>query len=146
MTLAQRLYEGVDLPGEGTVGLITYMRTDSVNIADTALREVAELVKTEYGERYTLAEPRRYKTRSRNAQEAHEAVRPTSVMRTPARVAATLDRDQLRLYTLIWQRTMATQMAEARFDQVGIDVEATAQRRTATRRRSPTACVPPARR
>ncbi len=126
MTLAQRLYEGVDLPGEGTVGLITYMRTDSVNIADTALREVAELVKTEYGERYTLAEPRRYKTRSRNAQEAHEAVRPTSVMRTPARVAATLDRDQLRLYTLIWQRTMATQMAEARFDQVGIDVEATA--------------------
>jgi DNA topoisomerase-1 len=126
MTLAQRLYEGVDLPGEGTVGLITYMRTDSVNIADTALREVAELVKTEYGERYTLAEPRRYKTRSRNAQEAHEAVRPTSVMRTPGRVAATLDRDQLRLYTLIWQRTMATQMAEARFDQVGIDIQATA--------------------
>jgi DNA topoisomerase-1 len=126
MTLAQRLYEGVDLPGEGTVGLITYMRTDSVNIADTALREVAELVKTEYGERYTLAEPRRYKTRSRNAQEAHEAVRPTSVMRTPQRVGATLDRDQLRLYTLIWQRTMATQMAEARFDQVGIDVEARA--------------------
>jgi DNA topoisomerase-1 len=126
MTLAQRLYEGVDLPGEGTVGLITYMRTDSVNIADTALREVAELVKTEYGERYTLAEPRRYKTRSRNAQEAHEAVRPTSVMRTPQRVAATLDRDQLRLYTLVWQRTMATQMAEARFDQVGIDIQATA--------------------
>ena len=84
MTLAQRLYEGIDLPGEGSVGLITYMRTDSVNIADTALREIAELVKTEYGERYTLAEPRRYKTRSRNAQEAHEAVRPTSVMRTPA--------------------------------------------------------------
>ena len=124
MTLAQRLYEGIDLPGEGTVGLITYMRTDSVNIADTALREIAELVKTEYGERYTLAEPRRYKTRSRNAQEAHEAVRPTSVLRTPQRVAATLDRDQLRLYTLIWQRTTATQMAEARFDQVGVDIEA----------------------
>ena len=63
MTLAQRLYEGIDLPGEGTVGLITYMRTDSVNIADTAVREIAELVKTEYGERYMLAEPRRYKTR-----------------------------------------------------------------------------------
>jgi DNA topoisomerase-1 len=126
MTLAQRLYEGIDLPGEGTVGLITYMRTDSVNIADTALREIAELVKTEYGERYMLAEPRRYKTRSRNAQEAHEAVRPTSVMRTPQRVAATLDRDQLRLYTLIWQRTTATQMAEARFDQVGVDIEAVA--------------------
>ena len=126
MTLAQRLYEGIDLPGEGSVGLITYMRTDSVNIADTALREVAVLVKTEYGERYSLAEPRRYKTRSRNAQEAHEAVRPTSVMRTPQRVAAALERDQLRLYTMIWQRTMATQMAEARFDQVGVDVEAVA--------------------
>ena len=75
MSMAQRLYEGVDLPGEGTVGLITYMRTDSVNIADTALREIAELVKTDYGEAYTLAEPRRYKTRSRNAQEAHEAIR-----------------------------------------------------------------------
>jgi DNA topoisomerase I len=124
MTLAQRLYEGVDLPGEGTVGLITYMRTDSVNIADTALREIAELVKTEYGERYSLAEFRRYRTRNRNAQEAHEAVRPTSAMRTPQRVAATLDRDQLRLYTLIWQRTVATQMAEARFDQVGVDVSA----------------------
>jgi len=124
MTLAQRLYEGIDIPGEGTVGLITYMRTDSVNIADTAVREIAELVKTEYGERYTLAQPRRYKTRNRNAQEAHEAVRPTSVMRTPQRLAATLDRDQLRLYTLIWQRTTATQMAEARFDQVGIDIVA----------------------
>ncbi|MGH7540316.1 MAG: type I DNA topoisomerase, partial [Gemmatimonadota bacterium] len=98
MTLAQRLYEGVTLPGEGSVGLITYMRTDSVNIAETALREIAELVKGEYGRPYTLAEHRRYKTRSRNAQEAHEAIRPTSVFRTPARVAAALDRDQLRLY------------------------------------------------
>jgi DNA topoisomerase-1 len=126
MTLAQRLYEGVDLPGEGTVGLITYMRTDSVNIAETALREITELVKSEYGQAYGLAEFRRYKTRSRNAQEAHEAIRPTSVMRTPQRVAATLDRDQLRLYTMIWQRTMATQMAEARFNQVGVDIEAIA--------------------
>jgi DNA topoisomerase-1 len=124
MQIAQRLYEGIDLPGEGSVGLITYMRTDSVTIADSALREIAELVRYEYGEAYTLAEARRYKTRSRNAQEAHEAVRPTSVMRTPQRVAAALDRDQLRLYTLIWQRTVATQMAEARFDQVGVDIEA----------------------
>jgi DNA topoisomerase I len=129
MTLAQRLYEGVDLPGEGGVGLITYMRTDSVNIAETALREVAELVKTEYGDRYTLKEFRRHKTRSRNAQEAHEAIRPTSVMRTPARVSSALDRDQLRLYTLIWQRTVATQMAEARFNQVGVDVEARSEER-----------------
>jgi DNA topoisomerase-1 len=126
MSIAQRLYEGVDLPGEGTVGLITYMRTDSVSIADSALREIAELVRSEYGQPYTIAEPRRYKTRSRNAQEAHEAIRPTSVLRTPARVAATLDRDQLRLYTMIWQRTMATQMADARFNQVGVDIEAVA--------------------
>ena len=124
MSNAQRLYEGITLPGEGSVGLITYMRTDSVTIADTALREIAELVKGEYGTAYELAEFRRYKTRSRNAQEAHEAVRPTSVFRTPARVAAALDRDQLRLYTLIWQRTVATQMADARFDQVGIDIGA----------------------
>ena len=126
MQVAQRLYEGISLPGEGSVGLITYMRTDSVTIADSALREIAELVKSEYGEAYTLPEARRYRTRSRNAQEAHEAVRPTSVMRVPQRVAASLDRDQLRLYTLIWQRTVATQMAEARFDQVGIDIEAVA--------------------
>jgi DNA topoisomerase I len=124
MTIAQRLYEGVTLPGEGSVGLITYMRTDSVTIADTALREIAELVKDEYGAAYALAEHRRYKTRSRNAQEAHEAVRPTSVFRSPERVAAALDRDQLRLYDLIWKRTVATQMAEARFDQVGIDIQA----------------------
>ncbi|MEA2556990.1 MAG: topoisomerase [Actinomycetota bacterium] len=126
MSLAQRLYEGIDLPGEGTVGLITYMRTDSVTIADTALREITELVKSEYGEQYALADFRRYKTRSRNAQEAHEAVRPTSALRTPQRVASSLDRDQLRLYTLIWQRTMATQMADARFNQVGVDIEAIA--------------------
>jgi DNA topoisomerase-1 len=126
MTLAQRLYEGIDLPGEGTTGLITYMRTDSVTIADSALREIAELVQQDYGKDYALAEARRYKTRSRNAQEAHEAVRPTSVFRTPQRVASALERDQLRLYTLIWQRTVATQMADARFNQVGIDIEALA--------------------
>jgi DNA topoisomerase I len=126
MQLAQRLYEGIDLPGEGSVGLITYMRTDSVNIADSALREIAELVKNDFGDRYSLAEPRRYKTRSRNAQEAHDAIRPTSVLRTPQRVAAALDRDQLRLYTMIWQRTVATQMAEARFNRVGVDIDGVA--------------------
>jgi DNA topoisomerase I len=125
MTLAQRLYEGVNVPGEGTVGLITYMRTDSVNIAETALREIADVIRSDFGQEYALAEPRRYKTRSRNAQEAHEAVRPTSVLRHPARLAGTLERDQLRLYTMIWQRTVATQMAEARFNQVGVDIEAT---------------------
>jgi DNA topoisomerase-1 len=124
MSIAQRLYEGVDLPGEGSVGLITYMRTDSVNVAETALREIAELVRADFGEAYALRSFRRYKTRSRNAQEAHEAIRPTSAFRTPQRVAAALDRDQLRLYTLIWQRTVATQMADARFEQVGVDIEA----------------------
>ncbi len=126
MTIAQRLYEGINLPGEGTVGLITYMRTDSVSLAESALREIAEVVRGEFGPAYALAEPRRYRTRSRNAQEAHEAIRPTSVLRSPERLAATLDRDQLRLYTMIWRRTVATQMAEARFNQVGVDVEATA--------------------
>jgi DNA topoisomerase-1 len=125
MTIAQRLYEGVNLPDEGTVGLITYMRTDSLNLADAAVREIAEVVRSEFGERYAIAEPRRYKTRSRTAQEAHEAIRPTSVLRTPARVAGALDHDQLRLYTLIWRRTVATQMADARFNQVGVDIEAT---------------------
>jgi DNA topoisomerase-1 len=126
MSVAQRLYEGISLPDEGSVGLITYMRTDSVNIAETALREIAELVKSEFGAAYALGQHRRYKTRSRNAQEAHEAIRPTSVFRSPDRLAAVLDRDQLRLYTLIWQRTVATQMAEARFNQVGIDIQAVA--------------------
>jgi DNA topoisomerase-1 len=126
MSLAQRLYEGVDLPGEGTVGLITYMRTDSVAIAEAALREISGFVRSEFGQAYALAEPRRYRTRTRNAQEAHEAIRPTSVLRTPDRVSTALDRDQLRLYTMIWQRTVATQMAQARFNQVGVDVQATA--------------------
>ncbi len=127
MTLAQRLYEGVDLPGEGTVGLITYMRTDSVHLAESALREIAGFIRTEYPSEYALDTPRRYRTRTRGAQEAHEAIRPTSVLRHPSRVAAALDRDHLRLYTLIWQRTVASQMAEARYDQVGVDIEAVAE-------------------
>ncbi len=127
MTLAQRLYEGVELPGEGTVGLITYMRTDSVHLAESALREIAGFIRTEYPAEYALPEARRYPTRTRGAQEAHEAIRPTSVLRHPARVASALDRDHLRLYELIWRRTVASQMAAARFDQVRVDVEATAE-------------------
>ncbi|HEY6678926.1 MAG TPA: type I DNA topoisomerase [Actinomycetota bacterium] len=124
MRLAQQLYEGIDLPGEGRVGLITYMRTDSTTIAESALREIAEVVKTEFGAAYGLKQPRRYKAKQRGAQEAHEAIRPTSAMRTPDRVAGALDKGQLALYRLIWQRTVASQMAEARFDQVSVDVEA----------------------
>jgi DNA topoisomerase-1 len=126
MRLAQQLYEGIDLPGEGRVGLITYMRTDSTTIAESALREIAEVVKTEFGVAYALKQPRRYKAKQRGAQEAHEAIRPTSAMRTPDRVAGALDKGQLSLYRLIWQRTVASQMAEARFDQVSVDIEAAA--------------------
>jgi len=126
MRLAQQLYEGIDLPGEGRVGLITYMRTDSTTIAESALREIAEVVRTEFGAAYALKQPRRYKAKQRGAQEAHEAIRPTSAMRTADRVAGALDKGQLALYRLIWQRTVASQMSEARFDQVSVDIEASA--------------------
>src|SRR6266571_2160267 len=126
MRIAQQLYEGVDLPGEGQVGLITYMRTDSVNIAEQALHELNGVVRLQYGEQYGLEKPRRYKKKQRGAQEAHEAIRPTSAQRLPDAVEAHLERDQARLYRLIWQRAVASQMAEARFDQVSVDIEATA--------------------
>jgi DNA topoisomerase-1 len=124
MQVAQRLYEGINLPGEGQVGLITYMRTDSVNIADQALVELADVVKDLYGAEYALAQPRRYRKKQRGAQEAHEAIRPTAAHRQPDQLENVLDRSQSRLYRLIWQRTVASQMAEARFDQVSIDIEA----------------------
>jgi len=125
MQIAQRLYEGINIPGEGQVGLITYMRTDSVNIAEQALRELAEVVKQLYGQEYALPEPRRYRKKQRGAQEAHEAIRPTSAARHPDQLQGVLDPNQARLYRLIWQRTVASQMAEARFDQVSVDIEAT---------------------
>lgn len=127
MRVAQQLYEGVSLPGEGQTGLITYMRTDSTTIAESALREIRQVVKKEYGDRYTLAKPRRYKTTSRGAQEAHEAIRPTSAGRIPDRVEAHLSQDQAKLYRLVWQRAMASQMADAILDQVSVDIEATAE-------------------
>src|SRR6266545_1004446 len=124
MQVAQRLYEGVNVPGEGQVGLITYMRTDSVNIADQALRELTGVVKQLYGSEYALPQPRRYKKKQRGAQEAHEAIRPTGAARHPDQLESVLDPNQARLYRLIWQRTVASQMAEARFDQVSVDIEA----------------------
>jgi DNA topoisomerase I len=124
MQLAQRLYEGIDLPGEGQVGLITYMRTDSVNIAEQALAEITEVVKGLYGDRYALPQARHYKKKQRGAQEAHEAIRPTSAARNPDDLERKLDRDQGRLYRLIWQRAVASQMAEARFDQISVDIAA----------------------
>ncbi len=124
MRAAQQLYEGVNLPGEGQVGLITYMRTDSVNIAGSALAEIADVIRRQFGKEYALAEPRHYKKKQRGAQEAHEAIRPTSAVRHPDEIARHLSSDQAKLYRLIWQRTIASQMAPARFRQLSVDVEA----------------------
>src|SRR5919106_916732 len=126
MAVAQQLYEGVALPGEGPVGLITYHRTDSTNLADQFLKEAVRVVKAQYGERYALAKPRRYKTKTRGAQEAHEAIRPTRASRLPDEVEPHLHRDQARLYRLVWQRALASQMAEAILDQLRVDIAATA--------------------
>jgi DNA topoisomerase-1 len=121
MRLAQQLYEGVDF-GEGSIGLITYMRTDSVNLAQDAVREMREVIAQEYGKEAVAEEPRVYKTKSRNAQEAHEAIRPTSAAILPSRVEGKIDPDQFKLYALIWKRAMASQMAHALFDTVAVDM------------------------
>jgi DNA topoisomerase I len=121
MAVAQQLYEGINLGGE-QVGLITYMRTDSINLSDQALGEINGLVSERYGARYALDKPRRFSGKTKGAQEAHEAVRPTSVRRTPERVRRYLKPEQARLYELIWKRTVATQMAPAVFDRVSADV------------------------
>ncbi|MGI9261731.1 MAG: type I DNA topoisomerase, partial [Woeseiaceae bacterium] len=110
MRVAQKLYEGIELPDEGNVGLISYMRTDSVTLAAVALDEIREVIAERYGAENVPESPREFKTKAKNAQEAHEAIRPTSVLRTPDSLKGKLDEDQLRLYTLIWQRTMACQM------------------------------------
>src|SRR5688572_13643021 len=121
MRLAQQLYEGVDF-GEGSIGLITYMRTDSVNLANDAIREMREVIEKEYGKEGVAEEPRIYKTKSRNAQEAHEAIRPTSAAILPSRVEGKIDPDQFKLYALIWKRAVASQMAHALFDTVAVDM------------------------
>jgi DNA topoisomerase-1 len=121
MRIAQKLYEGVGIGGE-TVGLITYMRTDGVQIAGEAMAQVRRLIETRYGKALLPEKPRFYTTKAKNAQEAHEAIRPTDLFRTPDQVARYLDRDQLRLYELIWKRTVASQMESAVLDQVTIDI------------------------
>jgi DNA topoisomerase-1 len=121
MQLAQRLYEGVDLGGE-TVGLITYMRTDGVAISAEAITAARGLIGADFGARYVPDAPRVYRSPAKNAQEAHEAIRPTDLVRKPADVEAYLDRDQRRLYELIWKRTLASQMASALLEQVTIDI------------------------
>ncbi|HEX9139298.1 MAG TPA: type I DNA topoisomerase, partial [Steroidobacteraceae bacterium] len=121
MRIAQQLYEGVDI-GEGSVGLITYMRTDSVSLAAEAVAEMRATISKLYGAEALAEEPRVYKTKSKNAQEAHEAVRPTSAAIVPADIEKYLDPDQHKLYTLIWRRAVACQMAHAVFDTVAVDM------------------------
>ncbi|MEK7390081.1 MAG: type I DNA topoisomerase [Elusimicrobiota bacterium] len=123
MRVAQSLYEGVDLGGKDPVGLITYMRTDSFSIAKTAADECAAYVKDAYGASYAPPTPPTYQTKSRGAQEAHEAIRPTSVLRTPDEVRRALNPDQIRLYELIWKRFVASQMIEAVYDTASADIE-----------------------
>jgi len=121
MRIAQKLYEGIELGGD-TVGLITYMRTDGVQLAGEAIDATRKLIGEAYGATYRPDQPRVYKSAAKNAQEAHEAIRPTDVTRRPEHVAAYLDKDDLRLYELIWKRTVACQMASAVLDQVAVDV------------------------
>jgi len=123
MMLAQQLYEGLDLGKAGTIGLITYMRTDSVRIADTAQEEAKEFIINHYGRNNYPDEPRKFASKGRT-QEAHEAIRPTSVLRTPDSVKEFLARDQLRLYRLIWERFIASQMSAAVYDTITVDVGA----------------------
>jgi DNA topoisomerase-1 len=121
MRLAQQLYEGLDI-GEGSVGLITYMRTDSVSLAAEAISEIREVAAGLYGKDEVADEPRIYKTKSKNAQEAHEAIRPTSARITPAHVEGKVDGDLYKLYSLIWKRAVASQMSHAVFDTVAVDM------------------------
>ncbi len=121
MMTAQRLYEGIDA-GDGSVGLITYMRTDSVTLAKDAIGEIREFIGERYGAENVPDEHRVYKTKAKNAQEAHEGIRPTSISRTPDSVKDHLNPDQFKLYSLIWKRTVACQMMHAVFDQVALDL------------------------
>ncbi len=127
MVIAQQLYEGVDLGKEGFTGLITYMRTDSMNVAATAQEEAKKFIKAHYGENFLPAQVRVYKTKAKSAQEAHEAIRPTSVTRTPELVKQFLSSDQFKLYEIIWRRFVASQMADAVFDTVSIEIDAKVQ-------------------
>ncbi|MGH8084446.1 MAG: DNA topoisomerase I [Lysobacter sp.] len=124
MQVAQKLYEGVALGDEGTVGLISYMRTDSVNLSLEAVGEIRDVIARDYGTRAVPDQPVTYKSKSKNAQEAHEAVRPTSALRTPVQVSRFLEDDARRLYELIWKRAVASQMVPATLNTVSVDLAA----------------------
>lgn len=121
MRIAQQLYEGIDV-GSGAVGLITYMRTDAVYLAQEAMNEIREFISTRYGKENVPKEPRFYKSKAKNAQEAHEAIRPTSVLRIPEEIKDRLTPEQFKLYELIWKRTIACQMIHATIDTVSVDL------------------------
>ena len=129
MRLAQRLYEGVEIDGE-TTGLITYMRTDGIDIAPEAISDIRSMIGKNYGKEYVPGAPRVYQNKSKNAQEAHEAVRPTDPHRTPDQVAKYVDRDQARLYELIWNRAVASQMESAELERTTVDIAAKSGSRT----------------
>jgi DNA topoisomerase-1 len=129
MRLAQRLYEGIELDGE-TVGLITYMRTDGVDIAPEAITTARNVIGADYGKQYVPSSPRQYVSKSKNAQEAHEAIRPTDLARRPKDVKKMLDNDQYRLYELIWLRTIASQMESAELERTTVDITAKVGSRT----------------
>ncbi|MBM3609498.1 MAG: DNA topoisomerase I, partial [Alphaproteobacteria bacterium] len=124
MRIAQRLYEGVDLGGE-TVGLITYMRTDGVDVAPEAIASARAVIAKEFGDKYVPGVPRKYTSKQKNAQEAHEAIRPTDMTRLPRQISKALDKDQARLYELIWTRTLASQMESAELERTTADITAT---------------------
>ncbi len=124
MQVAQKLYEGVAIGDEGTVGLISYMRTDSVSLSVEALAEIRDVIARDYGTRALPDKPNTYQTKSKNAQEAHEAVRPTSALRTPAQVVRFLSDDERKLYELIWKRAVASQMVPATLNTVSVDLAA----------------------
>ena len=121
MRTAQSLYEGVDIGGQ-TIGLITYMRTDSLNLANEAVAEIRDYIKDNFASDYLPGKQPIYKSKSKNAQEAHEAIRPTSIIRSPDSLRDHLNIDQMRLYEMIWKRTLASQMSPARFDTVSVDI------------------------
>ncbi len=124
MQIAQQLYEGIDIGAEGQVGLITYMRTDSTNVAASAVQEARSVIARKFGPQFMPEEPRAYTRRVKGAQEAHEAIRPTSLEREPAQLQRRLNRDQFRLYRLIWERMLASQMADAVYESTRVDISA----------------------
>ncbi len=128
MVVAQQLYEGLNIGDEGSVGLITYMRTDSTNVAGTALKEAGEYIKDKFGPEYAPKSPRVYTRKVKGAQEAHEAIRPTSIMRAPQAIRQYLNNEQYRLYDLIWKRMLASQMNDALFDSTRVDINAASRK------------------